>query len=229
MKARISEKIEEEKSVSMMDLIKDSLRNHENINGNNRNQGTSMAFQMDNILCDTVYKERLLNTDAEGNIIFLSFLKDKVYQVYNKHLRISKELIKIGKELFQSNRDKTNENFRPQAMIEHKRVLTDYVFDLPGFDKILSNDLALVLCEKLFYIFGIRHNDLIINDECYLVESESQISTKWMEKTHGRALVEYMIEFHRIFNALNLTYNEISLIIPIILTTPFSNYFQNYY
>ena len=106
-------------------------------------------------------------------------------------------------------------------LMKHTQDYLDLIQNIPGFIDLLDlNDVVSLAQDNLCFIFGLKVTHLFINNEFYAVIEDFQLSKKWMELLLGSEMAKRVFEFHESLNNLNLTDQEIALLIPILLTSP---------
>ena len=104
-----------------------------------------------------------------------------------------------------------------------------YAKDLPGFNKLCVEDLDTIHKEYCILIFTLYSNKLYINNECYLIFGDVQLTKKRMSLFVGNKAISYIFNFHKKLKDLNMTGYELSLLAPFLLTsTGKFNYFSKF-
>jgi hypothetical protein len=95
-----------------------------------------------------------------------------------------------------------------------------YSKQYPGFDRLSSRDLVKMLVSNMLVVGGLRVHKLFINDDYYLIcENNVQFSRRNMYKIFGVALTNAIFHYHSQLGSLCLSDQEVSLLVPYILTT----------
>lgn len=112
-------------------------------------------------------------------------------------------------------------NSTQELLSKHTNDYVRFVQNLPGLtDCIDVNDLIALAQDNFCLVFAMKVTNLFIENEFYLSLNDVQLSRKWMESLLGIEIANKVFQFHSIFNKLELTDNEISLLIPILITSP---------
>lgn len=187
-----------------------------------------------NILPQTIHREKYLITRNESNLILLTLLKDKCFQLYNKYVKIDQSMIDYAKQEASNPQksgrfpgwDLTDDHAIKifiGSLLRFSGIFKLYATELPGFHQISKNDLEIIIKERRNVIFGMRSYELFINDECYLIESGVQICRKRMNALWTANEIEMIFKFSHDIKRMKFSPNEISLLIPVLLTAPQSN------
>lgn len=191
------------------------------------------------ILPKTFYTEKYLNSSNQSQIIVLSLLRDKSYQIFIEQAKEFEEHEKRARKLIET-------NFKPQkitktselifslkrknmkALMEHATSLFQIIHQLPGFQRIGKRDLPRILSDGFFILFGVRAIRLFINnDYFFMLDENTPMNRDLFALLTSEAVRDSAFEFYSSFKQLNLTDQEYGLLIPIFLTM-FSKYFCLY-
>lgn len=169
------------------------------------------------------------DTIFQTNQILISILKDKVYRLfkdftseYDLQYEQAVKLAKSGHE------DSKNDEFELSVntiwryiyklFTDHTKSMTKYVRDLPGFDKLEPIKQLSIANECFFSGLGLKLNKLYIDGECYLTVDNVNLKRKHTSKLMGPILCNDIFDHHEKIQSLNLTDNEISLLVPYIFS-----------
>lgn len=169
----------------------------------------------------------------------MSLIKDRVFQLYKKHILMS-DLLKRTKEklLNKDFIDSTVEilNIEPlvnglmDTISEHSKWLTRYAKELPGFNKLSLDDFMKMLSSASLLLFGIHSHQFYDNNEnVSILINNYQFSKNRMNLVLGAFKTGLLFEFHFNLRRLNLSENEMSLIFPFILTNCNGKFQTKYY
>lgn len=188
------------------------------------------------IIPSTIVSQTYFTYRNEDNLALITLLKDKSYQLYNKYLKLEKSKLDYAREASKAYNKNTTKfpgwdipldamsEIITKAFTNFRRSFSEYMKELSGFDSINEEDYNFVQNKVHSLIFIIKHSDLYIEDQLYHVESGIQITTEWIIRLLSKEKAEMVFKFHRDFNNLKLFPNEIAVLIPTILSFPFSNY-----
>ena len=188
----------------------------------------SMPFKFLDIVPKTYYTQNLINSQEENILLLLPLLRDKCYQLYN-HLISPFELglenafylIKNNIKIFPG-QDATREEFISSVFAFNENFIRNYISytsELPGFARICLEDLTSIHKELILVILFLCTSKYFVNDECYLMMCNIQLTRNRICDMLGFESCEYIFSFHRFFQNLNLTSNENALLIPFILSS----------
>lgn len=166
---------------------------------------------------------------SENDLFLISILKDKVFQLYKKHIQLAPLIVKTRE--CHRNKDYTDssvENVPVEVLLkglidsisEHSKWLTRFARDLPGFGRINVDDFIQMVSGSAMLLFGLIANPFYNNNENHTVISNNyQFSRSRMNKVLGTFKTGLLFEFHYVFKKLLLSENELALLYPFILTS----------
>ncbi|CAF0808240.1 unnamed protein product [Brachionus calyciflorus] len=186
------------------------------LNGNNNN------------LNQFNFPEQFLGT----NDLVINLIRDESYEIY-KHLTkeyVNQEINAL-KLISQSTKQlpslELNSNLLEDLLVSklvihldnHVNCLMNTIRCLPGFDRFSMKDMQQVLSEQLIVIFGLRTLNLFIKDDYFLMLDENiQFSKNVASTLLGESVCQKVIDFFFNLKSMNLTTQELSLLVPFILT-----------
>nr|ASL70587.1 nuclear receptor [Brachionus plicatilis] len=182
------------------------------------------------IFPNTPFAEKYLNCSNENQLIVLSLLRDKSYQIFKEHAKEFEEHEKLARKLIESDykpRDIVRTSDRVfdlkrknmNALLKHASSMFQIIHELPGFQRINKHDLPRILSDGFFVIFGLRAIKLFINDDYYFMLDESTpMNREVFALLTSEGVRDYAFDFYSKFKKLNLTDQEYALLIPIFLT-----------
>lgn len=171
--------------------------------------------------------EIILNLSLENRLI-TSLVNVPCYELYlkftEKYDRQYDKALRVIQKLEASQIDENVpivliwENILKE-FFNHTQQMFKYAKQLPGFEKICTHDFLLMLNSNIFVVFGLRINQLIIDGENYLINSNNiQFDKKSMYKTFGLSLTNKIMYYHTKLTSFDLSKKEIALLIPYILS-----------
>ena len=108
-----------------------------------------------------------------------------------------------------------------RTMLDFTKKTYSFIQQIPGFDRLNTCDLGNIMHKRLFNIFGLITTKLLVEDEYFLILSDNIRCCKyWIEKCLSKEICKKIFEYHYDLNALELTDNELALLIPVLLTSP---------
>lgn len=167
--------------------------------------------------------------------IIMSLLSDRVYQIYLENTMDIHELYNKVKSLLAASGVR-----RPTPLIGREQATLAEVWDgllegiprcvkrlvsmgreLPGINELNTKDFTTIVNTHLFNFYLLSYSMLYIDEENYnLLFNKIQYTRNWMLKVIGEEMVNALFEWTKKFNDLCLTYREIALLFPFLLTTP---------
>nr|ASL70584.1 nuclear receptor [Brachionus plicatilis] len=178
--------------------------------------------------------DKLLEPQLERSHLVFSMLRDRCYQLYvqfsekyeKQYDRALRVLRKQEASLVNENLSKAElwENFVKETSY-HTKTSFMYVKQLPGFETIDPNDLITILDINIFILYGLRVQKLFINGEHYIIHDNNvQFNRNNMYKCFGIDLTNRIMYYHARLNSLNMSNQEISLLIPYVLSSTKSDF-----
>ncbi|CAF0777693.1 unnamed protein product [Brachionus calyciflorus] len=158
-------------------------------------------------------EKRYLNSTAQNRDIVINLLRDESFHIYKYLTKEFQGLETKALELIEStdppSKCDLNQSYHLLLMQKlkihfdkHVKFMLKKIRDLPGFERVCSHDIHVILNEQIFILFGLREiGTLIIGEK-------------------GRSLV---MEFFYNLKMLNLTEQELALLVPFILTISSKN------
>lgn len=157
--------------------------------------------------------------------IFISLLKNKVYQVYKKNIALStilnniQERLKTGDYISSIGIDyDTLKYLFLQSQLETINWSTQFVKELPGFDKFDRRDLSSLINSSSAFFLSLQVTNFYKKDESFIILSNIQFSKDNIKFLFGD-FSEVIQKFHNDFNRLKLTENEFCLFFPFVLSS----------
>lgn len=159
----------------------------------------------------------------------LTLMKDRLYQLYKNGTQDFQSFYERAMKLIEKNFDCSVYSYTQNLDSVWKAFCTmtsDFTRRMvgitrvcPGFDKLDSKDVSVIVSERLFVCYGLCVSKLFINDEFYaMIDSNIQLSRYWMERIFGLSVSQKIFAYHAKLNTFRLTDSEISLIIPWLCT-----------
>nr|ASL70506.1 nuclear receptor [Brachionus rotundiformis] len=171
----------------------------------------------------------ILESCLEPSHLVFSILRDRCYQLYVQFAeKYEKQYDKALRVIRKLEASLVNENLSKVELWEyflretsyHTKTSFMYLKQLPGFETIKITDLTKILDLNIFILYGLRLYKLFINGEHYVIhENNVQFNRNNMYKCLGIDLTNRIMYYHARLNTLNLTSQEVSLLIPYILSS----------
>nr|ASL70583.1 nuclear receptor [Brachionus plicatilis] len=177
----------------------------------------------------TSFSELCISNHTENSIFVLTLMKDRCYQLFKSGTDDFQHQYERALKLIEKNFDcsifsytQTLEDVWKAFCLmtsEFTRRMVSITKVCPGFDKFDSNDLGLIINDRLFVCYGLCVSKLFIDDEFYvMLDANTQLSHYWMDKLFGLSVSQKIFCYHAKLNNFRLTDTEISLIIPWLCT-----------
>lgn len=114
-------------------------------------------------------------------------------------------------------------------LCNYAKSFINYIRQLPGFDNLCPQDFRTIVSQKLFTALGFNTTKLFVDNEYYLMLGEDFRFSKFVfDNFYGLELSEKIFNYHNRLNSLNLTDQEIAILIPFSLTS-LSNATSNFF
>nr|ASL70549.1 nuclear receptor [Brachionus calyciflorus] len=178
---------------------------------------------------ETILSERFLV--KQNNIIVLSLLRDKSYQIYkhyNKDYEIQEtkvlKILELGYEPVKYNFTAEFTDFLKEKFLKllqsHAQISLNIINELPGFEQLEKNDINLIIKDIFFILLGLRDFRLVFNNECFVMLDENiQMNRQVHEKLIGLNLTNILYKYLEKMKNFGLTHAEIALLIPLFCSS----------
>lgn len=189
-----------------------------------------MLFELNNNSSLVIHQQDPVTiSPIENNILIFTVLRDKCFQLfteetekYDAHFPRAMDLERkeaINPANFDIPIKYVWENLFKEVQ-DHTIWLYTYAKNLPGFDRICSKDFIKIMNNNIFTTYGIKTTRLFKDNEYYLVHHDSyRYNRKQMLRTMGYELTEMVLDYHSKMNSLGLTDYELSILMPLVLTS----------
>ena len=171
------------------------------------------------------------NTD-QIEIIMLSFLKDKVYELFKRHIRQS-FILNDTRERLKNKEYKDAEDNIPIESINrgiglnvflYSQWLNSYIRDLPGLNKFDSEDLNALISNCSLLSIAIHVNEFYTENECYQIANGIQLTRNRLNLSFGTFMTCLFFMINNKIQKLNLSESETSVFYPFSLFSQRSIY-----
>nr|ASL70507.1 nuclear receptor [Brachionus rotundiformis] len=195
-----------------------------------KNLSLMMVGNTKQVIPDSFFIEKFLNFPKDNFLTVLCLLRDKSYQIFkekikefDQHENYALKLIESGYKAITLNigSDKLLKfkQLNQNALIKHAISMISLVKELPGFQNIEKNDIAKVISNGFFVVFGFLTQKLFINGDFFLMlDEETPMNRELFALVTTELVRDSAFEFFSNFRNLNLTEQEYSLLIPAFLT-----------
>jgi len=148
-----------------------------------------------------------------------SSLKEKAFQLYNNKLIA---LNVPNQDLQKVDIDDVPIEFAwslySELMLSHVGQLASYMIELPGFSSFNESDFSYLINEHLNEFLYIKNSEILIKKDFKINQNDqTEFIKKGILKFFGSKFCDCMFKLNELFNKLELTDREISLIIPVLL------------
>ena len=168
----------------------------------------------------------------QNQLIVLSLLRDKSYQLFKEHTKEFENHENKAKQIIESGYEINTNQFTHQIfdLMKNKimEILTKHALsifqltqELPGFQQFERNDLNSLIKENFFFLFGVRTKCLCKNNDYFLfLDQDIQLNKDALAIIVGETVRDNIFDFNSLFSVLNLTDAEFALLIPFFLSIP---------
>lgn len=159
-------------------------------------------------------------------IKLFSILQDKVYDLFKRRFSKLNVIRSTNKRIKNMNYiDSTVESVfedifssLESTLFDFKRWYAEFIRELPGFSKLIKDDLNTIVSSSILIAFGLVAHKAIVNNECYLIINNNiQLSRNRMNMMFGTFLCDLVFEFHYSLKKLKLNEKENVLFHPFFL------------
>lgn len=172
----------------------------------------------------------LSQSDSPENII--QFLRESVYDLYNKHLNIE-SLNRLHERYQQGDYRESNDRDEIYAgllesIANHTKWLTHFSQKFPGFHKFDTEDLSVLVASGTLCLYGFYFRDFYQNNDNQLILTNNILYTRArMNLLFEKNLIDLVFLFINKMHGLNLTECERALFYPLILLSCDGNLLNN--
>ncbi|CAF0957751.1 unnamed protein product [Brachionus calyciflorus] len=217
-----------------MGIIPNSIKKH-NVNNSiqdlteiNKNNKISEFLKS---IPFTFYREKFLNSSNQNQVLVLSLLKDKTYQLFQEcnegfdtYETRALNILQSGYVPIENERSQENIDFIRQTFLSflqnHALAIYKFINNLPGFDRLDKHDMNVMMNDNFFSILGYRTYKLFLEDDCFLMLDENiQFDKKIASFVLGDDIQKRVFKYCFKITSFNLTEVEIALSTAFILTT----------
>ena len=185
-------------------------------------------FRAPCLISQKFFNDLFINSEKENILFILSIIRDKCYQSFIEHTQSLQKNVAFVKDTLKK-RLPLNDNppmTKDEAWKHFLKALSDVIVsyvafarELPGFNILNKEDFTVIINFNIPFTLPILISNLFINNESYINYNKKFVTKKYMDQFFGLKISNYMFDFHRKFNNLSLTNQEIALLIPFILTS----------
>jgi hypothetical protein len=184
-----------------------------------------------NILTSSTLQEPIFSMENENVLYLLTVVRTKVHRLYAQLVGPLERKTEITKEILRKN-IKMPLVQKEQAWEAYKSfiknltsIIFSFVNELPGFDKVCQHDLTSLVDNSVPILLPFLNSKLYIDGEFYLLLGSFLVDKFLFMEFFGKTIYDSYTEFMNNIQRLNLTNEEISLLIPFILTSPSKLFF----
>lgn len=160
--------------------------------------------------------------------IISSLLSDKIYQIHIEHndkvVKLQERAIRLlyqGVQDYDGHGSSIKEVWEGllESIPQVVKNLIAFAREIPGLNELTQTDFNLIINNKVFDFFILRHAPLFINGESFMMlPNNIQYTRKWMNLVIGQEMTDDLFSFSTSFNKLGLTTKEMALLYPLVLT-----------
>lgn len=179
------------------------------------------------------FSNNLIQTENE--LVLISILRDKVFQLYKKHIKNSSLLNNTREKLRTKDFISSSaENVQKKDILlgvigtitEFTKWLTRYAIELPDFDKIEQDDFMKMVSSAIWSSIGLQLNEFFHdNDLHYITTNGYQMSRNRMYSVFGTFNTCLFLLMHAKVKQFKFSENELSLYYPFIICSCNGTYY----
>lgn len=163
---------------------------------------------------------------SENELIQIAILKDRVFQIYKKHINNSvlvidsRERLKAKNYIYSTGLNDDIEFFKGLAemIAKFSRWMTKYTKELPGFNSVSPEDLQTMILNSFITLATLHINEFYIDNELYfIIPNGYQLSIDRLKSSFGTFNASLSILSHSKIRLMKLTENELSIMYPFVL------------
>ncbi|CAF0991456.1 unnamed protein product [Brachionus calyciflorus] len=176
---------------------------------------------------NTFFSEQYLNKSNENQLIVLSLLRDKSYQIYREQtLKFECHEMRALKLLELGNYEAPRKIYDEETINKLRQLDMDFLknhvssmflilSELPGFQRVKEHDLNTMINGNFFSVLTLRTFRLFLNGDYFLMlDQNTQLNKEAFGIVAGEKVRDYIFEYIFNLKSLNLTPQEIGLLIP---------------
>ena len=184
------------------------------------------------LLAETYYSNVYIDTPLESSLFVLHLLRDRAYQIFNKHFNIVVPYYdRLDEIIAKLNRPSTLRQTMMPAnpsdiwpivlrwISNYYKLYFNYAIELPGFADIPKRDLCFLVKKNIFLINALFHLNLWRNGDLYMMfTDEIQCGKEALLQIFGQQLGTMVIYLLTNYAEMKFTTNELALLIPYLIT-----------
>lgn len=187
-------------------------------------RSNTKLYESANVLAETSFEDLFFNIKNENVLFTLVVIREKVNKAYlelikplEQQLNIANSIINNNISIAEASKEESWNAYKIYAK-NSAPYFIEYVRELPGFEGICQHDFNSLVDDNVSLLFGFRIAKLYINDDLYLVLGNLRVDRLMLNQFYGIKMSDFIFDFHKNLNGLNLTNYELALLIPFILT-----------
>ena len=219
------------KRSNMLDLYERDEYIRKNFNLDTLFRVNPKFYESANMLTNSTLQELIFSMENENVLYLLTVVRTKVHRLYAQLVRplerkteITKEILRKNIKLPQVQKDEAWQAYK-SFMKSYSSIVVSFVKELPGFDKVCQHDLTSIIEHSLSIFYPFLNTKLYIDGEFYIILGNFLVDKFLFMEFFGKTIYDSYTEFMNNIQRLNLTNEEISLLIPFILTSPSKLFF----
>ena len=182
-------------------------------------------FEAANILTKTTLEELYFTMENENILYFFTVARDKCHFLYNQLIKPIDKLLELANEFKRNNTEVKNVS-KEEAWNAYKNYIKNlagsfvsFAKELPGFDKMCQHDFTSIVEANISIFFAFSNTKLHKDNDFFIVFGDVVIDQYLMADFFGNSIYESFCECSANIKSLNLTNQEISLLLPFIITS----------
>ena len=170
-------------------------------------------------------EDLFFNMDNENMCFFLTVIREKVHQIYldftkpiEKKILIANDIINKRICLPHPTKHEIYGLFT-DYLKNQAQIFFEYLYKLPGLNSFCQHDFTTILDHNLSLIHAFRVVKLFIGNENFIIIRNYHFNKNSLYELFGPIAGDLIVNFLRKLNQLNLKNEELSLLIPFVLTS----------
>lgn len=189
---------------------------------------THKPLRSSNIIANCYHSSQINSKLDDSYQIISSLLSDKIYQIHIEHndkvVKLQERAIRLlyqGVQEYDGHDATIKEVWEGllESIPQVVKNLIAFAREIPGLNELTQTDFNLIINNKVFDFFILRHAPLFINGESFMMlPNNIQYTRSWMNQVIGNEMTDDLFSFSTRFNKLGLTTKEMALLYPVVLT-----------
>lgn len=154
--------------------------------------------------------------------------RDRLYQLYveqlSHHKQESDQAISLSKQQVKPFSGQNTSlcqliKSHMRRMTNDFKILFNYLSRMPGIDCFTKPEIECLMKEKIMSIFSFFKQNVWVNDDLWIIlPGNVFFNRQSLKRMMGEALEKDIVDIHRLILQLNLTSQEMAVLLPYIVT-----------